>query len=48
MTPASPSARASARSKSSIARTNAAAEKTWVNASRAKPRPTMFTGALAR
>src|SRR5438093_1537014 len=45
--PASASAAASARSKSSIARTNASADSAWVNASRAKPRPTMFTSARA-
>jgi hypothetical protein len=43
MTPASASAPASARSKSSIARTNASAESAWTNVSRAKLRPTMFT-----
>jgi hypothetical protein len=43
MMPASASAPASARSKSSIARTNASAESAWANASRAKLRPTMFT-----
>src|SRR5262245_15620254 len=42
-TPTSPSARASARSKSSIARTNASADSARVNASRAKVRPTRFT-----
>ena len=46
--PASASAPASARSKSSIARTNASADSAWVKASRAKLRPTMFTMALAR
>src|SRR5262245_163677 len=46
MTPASPSAAASARSKSSMARTNASPDNALVNASRAKPRPTMFTNAL--
>src|SRR5437667_2832531 len=45
MTPAAPSASASARSKSSIARTNASAENAWANVSRAKLRPTRFTGA---
>src|SRR6185369_2959560 len=40
--PASASAPASARSKSSIARTNASAESARVNDSRAKPRPTIF------
>ena len=43
MTPASASAAASARSKSSMARTNASAESAWTKASRAKLRPTMFT-----
>src|SRR5262249_10273795 len=43
--PASASAPASARSKSSIARTNASADSAWVKESRAKPRPTMFTSA---
>ena len=48
MTPTSPWATASARSKSSIARTNASADKAWVNALRAKLWPTRLTGALAR
>src|SRR5262245_26197443 len=47
-TPTSPSARASARSKSSIARTNASADSARVNASRAKLRPTRFTTIGAR
>src|SRR5262245_48286141 len=47
-TPTSPSARASARSKSSIARTNASADSARVNASRAKVRPTRFTTIGAR
>src|SRR2546425_4358001 len=46
--PTSAWAAASARSKSSIARTNASAEKAWVNASRAKLRPTRFTAIGAR
>src|SRR5262249_59857025 len=43
--PAAASAPTSARSKSSIARTNASADSAWVKESRAKPRPTMFTSA---
>ena len=48
MTPTSPWATASARSKSSIPRTNASGDRAWVNASRAKLWPTRLTGALAR
>src|SRR5262252_9289799 len=48
MTPTSPSARANARSKSSIARTKASADRARVNASRAKVRATRFTEIGAR
>src|SRR5215470_15086686 len=48
MTPTSPSARANARSKSSIARTKASADRAQVNASRAKVRATRFTAIGAR
>src|SRR5262245_62655062 len=47
MTPASACASASARSKSSMARTNASADSACVNASRAKLRPTMVMAARA-
>src|SRR2546428_9479373 len=48
MTPTSASAPASARSKSSIACTNAWAENACTNASRAKLRPTIFSAIGAR